>query len=93
MVAVPEQAGRVMAKPALAMSSQYNHRNGETDAPTESGWYWFSGEHDGVIHAGLIHVVSGIKHPEAWPTWNDGWSYLSEYQGQWWGPLTPPWRG
>lgn len=74
------------------MSSRYNHRNGETEPPTESGWYWFSGESHDVTHAGLIHVVHGIKHPEAWPAWSDGWDYLSEYHGQWWGPITPPWR-
>lgn len=72
--------------------NKYAHRNGETESPTESGWYWFSGESDDVAHAGLIHIVHGIKHPEAWPVWSEGWDYLSEYRGQWWGPITPPWR-
>lgn len=63
------------------------HRNGETDTPTEPGKYWFSGNFAGHLMADVISVYSGGS---VW--YADAYDKIDNYDGQWWGPLTPPWE-
>lgn len=80
---------------------RYYHRNGETDEPQITGWYWFDG-------AGAWRGKSAptLRRPvfverdeeeggaviwygaddEADDACADGW-----LRGQWWGPVVPPW--
>ena len=74
----------VEATPAVP---QYTHRNGETEPPTESGWYWYTaGENPKHGNTGVVYVANVNGSPVIWR--EDFW--LSD-EGQWWGPITPPW--
>lgn len=83
------------------MSDKYTHRNGETEAPTENGWFAFDGEHRNAIFAGKQYaqgvresafvLVGGDEyHRFVWD--GDRHQLIEDYVGRWWGPLTPPWR-
>lgn len=73
----------------------YLHRNGETEPPTEAGWYWFVGRKR--HHPRRVRWAGTIR---LW--WNAGelrtkvpvWSpcLVDDLVGQWWGPITPPWE-
>jgi hypothetical protein len=72
-------------------SMTYTHRNGETDAPTIGGHYWFRGQvkkpgqKRGNRRYCVIHAF-GVK-AEA-----DGRFFDFDcFSGQWWGPLVAPW--
>lgn len=78
----------------------YSHRNGETNEPTERGWYWFDGLQvwSGETIAKrpvLVEREDGELGSTYWYGANDdekdacadGW-----LRGQWWGPVTPPWE-
>lgn len=74
---------------------KYTHRNGEKDAPTESGLYWFNGRCDGEIKE-LLPVISDHRIGVlAWrPMAGDGWyEQIICFTGRWWGPVTAPWEG
>jgi hypothetical protein len=70
----------------------YTHRNGETEPPTEEGWYFLTGARGVGFPAGtpLVHVakkrygkvcfVVDLNVPAA------------DIAGQWWGPVTLPWK-
>lgn len=73
---------------------RYSHRNGETEPPTEAGFYWFIGrkrKHAQTTSKGGVYRV--------W--WNSGelytriepWSScrVDELTGRWYGPVEPPW--
>jgi hypothetical protein len=75
--------------------AQFSHRNGETEPPTEAGFFWFIGrkrKHPQRVRRGGVYRV--------W--WNSGelytrinsWSscQVDELAGQWWGPVIPPWQ-
>lgn len=73
----------------------YSHRNGETEPPTEAGFFWFIGRKH--KHSQRVSRAGVYR---AW--WNAGelrisiapWSPCSvdELVGRWWGPVTPPWE-
>lgn len=82
-------------------NGKYNHRNGETEPPTENGWYGFDGEHRNAIFAGKpvesgVHeralvLVDGDQYYRY--VWNgDDDQTIADYIGRWWGPIVPPWR-
>jgi hypothetical protein len=69
------------------MSEQYSHRNGETEPPTEDGWYWVSSPPP-VFREGTVLVVDGCVYD-----FQEDQFTLDELAGvQWWGPVTPPWE-
>ncbi len=74
----------------------YIHRNGETEPPTESGWYWFIGrkhKHSKrVSKAGAYRVWGDAGELRInIPPWSACW--VDELEGRWWGPVSPPWEG
>jgi hypothetical protein len=71
----------------------YSHRNGETEPPTVEGRYWFDGKVDGELYRGLTVAGSQYEDVRIWPDTYMGWNALSDFafEGQWWGPVTPPW--
>lgn len=64
----------------------YTHRNGETEPPTEPGNYWFKGV--------LLFLDSpGREREETTLIVNVSLDFvLDKYEGQWWGPIVPPWE-
>lgn len=65
----------------------YVHRNGETEAPTVLGKYWFNGWHTSMGASKRIMDTLDL--------WSDGRVYgdsIDAYAGQWWGPLPQPWE-
>lgn len=81
----------------------FAQRNGEEEQPTEPGWYWFKGVHrlfdeDGE-RTDLTGPTEGMVyfHVEQAPlylmdTVSTKRLFSWNYQGQWWGPVTPPWE-
>ena len=79
----------------------YSHRNGETEPPTEEGWYWFDGDKcwRGESQRSLKRPVFVEREEEGGSIYwfgadgdaddacADGW-----LEGQWWGPIVPPWE-
>lgn len=73
------------------MSNVYSHRNGEREAPTIDGYYWFDGEIPELnsLHPSQRRIIAEVLHG----------AFLSDYQmpdvneckGRWWGPVVPPW--
>lgn len=66
----------------------YANRNGETDAPTEAGCYWFSGTcttYAQLEIAFMVDVTGGLVYI------GDGPYKPDVFAGQWWGPISPPW--
>lgn len=61
----------------------YSHRNGETEPPSESGYYWFDGFV--IMSSGNRLRVRDMLEPEQEPR-------DRTYEGQWWGPVTSPWE-
>ena len=72
----------------------YTHRNGETEAPTIPGQYWFTGHCQGEKIKEIIPVIAENNTFCAWrPVFGDGWFERSEhFNGQWWGPIVAPWE-
>lgn len=73
----------------------YAHRNGETEPPTIEGSFWFKGK---LHHHDYSHDVAGLetisRHWRTTKLFVDGEEcahYLEEAEGQWWGPVVPPW--
>jgi hypothetical protein len=63
----------------------YSHRNGETEPPTEDGYYWLRSVPGDLRRAiGITEILEG-EPPEGLLT-------FEELAGvRWWGPVTPPW--
>lgn len=75
---------------------QYSHRNGETEPPEISGWYWFTGEvnetHGGFKTEGQGEtVLFDDEYGCIWFQGDNAGYYPSSCIGKWWGPLVPPW--
>lgn len=86
----------------------YEHRNGESAAPTIEGEYWFAGVctdkygPDGEIKE--LTIVKLIPAGAAWAGWrvelpiqnsDEDCRYNTEInslQGRWWGPVFAPWN-
>lgn len=79
----------------------YSHRNGETEAPTADGAYWFRGKR---FHRWNTPADSGDWHDDTGSLLNcrDGdvepyggyWTCgrCTATDGQWWGPVLAPWE-
>lgn len=65
---------------------QYAHRNGESEPPTEPGRYWFRGMFGRHECEDMVEV--GTDRADWWV----GNFALKEANGQWYGPVTPPWE-
>lgn len=84
---------------------RYSHRNGETEPPTEVGYYWVRGSMSPNDNVGLI-AVEGVAHivpPSDDLGMEDYFFQLadmglyhriapSEILCRWWGPVLPPWE-
>jgi hypothetical protein len=71
----------------------YTHRNGETAPPTEPGRYWFNGVFNSKGTYNIVGIVESNQIPGT--TYNDVTGEVlknSDYTGQWWGPMVPPWE-
>lgn len=72
----------------------YSHRNGETEPPEVTGWYWVkqkSRPYNLRIRS-LLYVVKGRKTKIAMAVIDDVPAIpVTEIKAQWWGPVTPPW--
>jgi hypothetical protein len=82
------------------MSERYTHRNGETEPPTERGWFWYAGainfpEMQALTWRGLVYFVysegSSVLRPHVS---HSALAIVREVEtgGRWWGPLTLPWE-
>jgi hypothetical protein len=73
----------------------YSHRNGETEAPTVAGRYWFKGK----IDDRQFEYITAVTHrpTDEWMAWDDA-EFIQDYVeirrfvGQWWGPVVTPWE-
>ena len=77
------------------LTPRYSHRNGETEPPTVDGWYWWSGTVIGAYaEKGLVNITvpRNDANIQIWPSWCDGWLGAKDMQGQWYGPIVPPWE-
>lgn len=70
------------------MVEQYSHRNGETEPPTKEGWYWFKGRTYDNGNASGTWFVSTVTRPVVASEEGE----LTDWEGQWWGPVSPPWE-
>lgn len=73
----------------------YSHRNGETEPPTITGWYWLKQSRRSRQYkpdlSWLIFVWRGTE--KIWRVDGNKEHYLLEtIRGQWWGPVTMPWQ-
>jgi hypothetical protein len=81
-----------------ARAQRYSHRNGETEPPTEVGYFWFEGKFLASPHrvswlpANMRVLVLERNNDticvfEAY----DGFTgVVDNFHGRWWGPLVPP---
>lgn len=68
----------------------YSHRNGETEAPTVPGKYWFDGirtHKAGVVSVADIVNVDEDGEIDATAYWT---SPVLAWDGKWWGPILAP---
>jgi hypothetical protein len=76
----------------------YLHRNGETDPPTEPGYYWFSfgwrNKTSDTVKGGLVASVyiSAANALAVALMYSDVRYSQDQLDGRWWGPVTPPWE-
>ena len=70
----------------------YTHRNGETEAPTRTGLYWFAGLADGRTMRRITEVQADSGETLAWNDICRSFREIEEFVGEWWGPLVPPWE-
>ena len=83
----------------------FSHRNGETEPPTEIGWYWCGGALtvDGtrrkiwnMLYLADWHnesFVVGLPDGQMAVLGKDATGFREvTFSCQWWGPVTPPWE-
>lgn len=74
---------------------RYSHRNGEAEAPTINGDFWFDGHDDDGKETKaklLVTEDSSGRFALLFDTKDRRSIYrLSHLTGKWWGPVTPPW--
>lgn len=80
------------------MKQQYSHRNGETEPPTIlEHHYWFKGdEGSGYDDEGPLVFVMPAEKDIGPYIYSDCYEVggrvpIADMQGQWWGPVLPPW--
>lgn len=74
--------------------TKYSHRNGDSEPPIEAGKYWFKG---GINHNDYAHGVADtieLFHSggELYYDGEECGHVLGDFDGQWWGPVIPPWQ-
>jgi hypothetical protein len=73
----------------------FSHKNGETEPPTRPGHYWLRGVrkhgHKRIRLRHLLHVVRA-SHTTFEVEWGGVAMPIELYEGQWWGPVCPPWE-
>lgn len=78
----------------------FSHRNGETEPPTEPGWYWFEGAVRGTgpdrhlreVVRVLVQVdINGVTKNQITFDHHRANPY-ERVKDRWWGPITPPWK-
>jgi hypothetical protein len=80
------------------MTKQYSHRNGETEPPTQRGWYWVWVTAPYPVWPGVlmrfVELYEGADYkPDAWGVdiiCNQSLESIGDTL-RWWGPVTPPW--
>ena len=74
----------------------YPHRNGETEAPTVPGLYWFrSSAHSWFPEQEFqrpIHVLNTSGEALAWNDGRQSYDEIDDFVGKWWGPIVAPWE-
>lgn len=74
----------------------YTHRNGETEAPTVPGKYWFDGS--AILWTGEIKLrqaLDAIGRDSRILVWEErSLEHLpvAQFSGQWFGPIVAPWE-
>lgn len=68
----------------------YAHRNGETEAPTAPGKYWF----DNKKWRDTVDVIASASLLLAFDPHTNRYYDVSDLvmYGKWWGPMVPPWE-
>ncbi len=73
----------------------YTHRNGEKEAPTVMGVYWFRGQYSNSEIQQNLYRLQHYPETGDWvcvDTFGSEDTYHShEFNGQWWGPVASPW--
>lgn len=73
----------------------YIHRNGEREAPAVDGLYWFKGITESLFPGETIQrPIQVLTASGETLAWNDSvlsFREINEFDGQWWGPVVPPW--
>lgn len=85
---------RVQPQPKATPTQRYSHRNGESVPPTIEGLYWFKGT---INRYGDPQDIADLKTVEfrngtGIIVNEEGDDFLFEAQGQWYGPIVPPWE-
>ncbi len=62
--------------------------NWSQQAPTQSGWYWFDEGDQHPVIVLIDYLYGNVLF--AYTTGTEEPMTLAEFQGQWYGPLTPP---
>ncbi len=74
----------------------YSHRNGETEAPTLPGKYWFEGVcklATGRINLQIIlNCIGRDDRIMAWEERSAEYLHGHCFAGTWWGPILAPWE-
>ena len=74
----------------------YTHRNGETEAPTMPGKYWFLGVcqlRTGEINLQIaLDLIGSDGRMLAWEERSQDLLTMGHFTGQWWGPIVAPWE-
>ena len=78
------------------MSTQYTHRNGDLEAPTVVGQYWFRGTFFGGTNnfdvAGQVGVIAADNFGLMAFCPLEYYEDIESFSGEWWWPIVPPWQ-
>jgi hypothetical protein len=84
----------------MATTQRYSHRNGETEPPTEEGFYWICFDDSRYPSAWeIVRVFLDGDAPKdvtrfiVFLMGNEDYASTVEYDNayRWWGPVSPPW--
>ena len=74
----------------------YQHRNGETARPTQSGRFWFDGICATLTGDIGLRLILDVTVPDgmllAWEERTAEYLRLDRFDGVWWGPVVAPWE-
>lgn len=62
--------------------------------PEQDGYYWFKGKVRGFDYAGIVEYRFAQHRNKHYvnATGRGGTYHPDDLEGEWWGPLTPPWE-